>query len=124
MFIGNIYFQDSLEVPKRTQNNHPNYFYVVLCHKGRTKYIKVGTTSQTPHQRFKNYPYELDEVICIVECFKGVEFAIEANCQNEWGELSGLTHIPKDRFTYFNISRQNLRESLRELIEEQLLIFQ
>ena len=123
MFIGNIYYNNSLEVPHRTQNYHPSYFYVVLCHRGRTKYIKIGTTSQTPNQRFKHYPYELDEVICIVECFKGVELAIEENCRNEWGELQGLTHIPKDRFTYFNINRDNLRESLKEMITEQLGVF-
>ena len=123
MFIGNIYFQNSLEVPKRTKNNHPHYFYVVLCHEGRTRYIKVGTTSQSPAQRFKHYPYIVDEVICIVECYKGVELAIEENCRCEWGDYRGITHIPKDRFTYFNIKRDILRECLKEMITEQLAVF-
>lgn len=116
MFIGNIYFQNSLEVPNRTKNYHPHYFYVVLCHRGRTRYIKIGTTSQAPIQRFKHYPYDLDEVICIAECFKGVELAIEENCRNEWAELSGLTHHPKDRFTYFRLDQERLKEMILEQI--------
>lgn len=120
MFIGNTYFQNDITVPKRCKNYHPNYFYVLRCHKGRTRYIKIGTTSKTPYQRFKHYPYTIDEIYCIVECFNGVELAIEQNCRTDWRLEKGLTHIPKDRFTYFCINK----DKLKEMIIKQIQIFE
>ena len=119
MFIGNIYFQNSTIVPKRKKSYHPNYFYILRCHKGKKRFLKVGTTSQTLHQRFKNYPYIIDEIYCIIECFHGIELALEKSCQQEWKKLKGLNYTPKDRFTYFAINK----EQIKKLISQQIKIF-
>lgn len=106
------------KVDRRKNKNYICYFYVILIHKGRKRYIKVGITSQTPHQRFKKYQtqnYIVDKIIYICECTDCEEVRFERHCQKEWGKIKGLRHIPFDRFSYFQIPN-NLIEIINSMV--------
>ena len=106
------------KVNRRKHKEDIYYFYIILIHKDRKRYLKVGTTSQTPHQRFKQYKnnnYIFDKVLYICECTDCEEVKFERHCQKHWGKIKGLHHIPFDRFSYFQVPN-NLVDLINELV--------
>ena len=106
------------KVARRKHKEDIGYFYIILIHRGRKRYIKVGTTTQTPHQRFKQYKsnnYIIDKIFYICECTDCEEFKLERYCQRNWNNIKGLHKIPLDRFSYFQIPN-NLEDLINNLI--------
>ena len=96
------------KVDRRKNREKVSYFYIILIHIGRKRYIKIGTTSQTPHQRFKQYKannYVVDKVVYICECTECEEYKLERYCHRNWNNIKGLCRIPLDRFSYFQIPK-------------------
>lgn len=100
MIVYKAYFNPSTIYFRRSCRTS-DYFYIIKCHKGRRRYIKIGTTERTIAARFNRYEYDIDEVLFVAEvkdCYKW-----EDTVRELLKGVKGFSFQRNDRFKYFQI---------------------
>lgn len=106
--IENEYFFPSLDQQYYRKHKNHAYFYVILLQKGKTRYLKVGTTTRTPFKRFQDDSYKkynFKKPIYVAEIAEGENavLQIEDLTRCALRDIKGFGYIKNDRFTYFQL---------------------
>lgn len=103
---------DPLENFKKSDKNN-TLFYVVRLHKGRQRFLKIGTTERSIKQRFsgKDYKkYSTIKFLYVAELTadknpKDACYHVEDLTRSAIRETKGFTFVKNDRFKYFQLPK-------------------
>lgn len=105
------YFPESGKSIRKTSKDN-GLFYVVRLHKGRERFLKIGTTERTITQRFnaKDYKkYTSVKFLYVAEIsrkgsnpFDGI-YEVEDLTRVHLMNTSGFSFVKNDRFRYFQL---------------------
>lgn len=103
---------DPLENFKKSDKNN-TLFYVVRLHKGRQRFLKIGTTERSIKQRFSGNDYKKYSTIKFLYVAeltadknpKDACYHVEDLTRSAIRETKGFTFVKNDRFKYFQLPK-------------------